>query len=138
MKLQANALTKQFRSAFLNTKSHVTTCQMYIKRYFAMSWLKTLKKKKKQLEDNLNQIGYLISQHNSEANDFKREFATQKLAKPLEHLGTYEEYEIKKINNGEKTNAPVLQKITADLERLLEENRALQNELKNREARTGK
>ena len=138
LRCQANALTKQFRKAFLNTKSHVTTCQMFIKRYLAMSWFKTLKNKKQQLEDNLNQISYLINQHNNEADDFKKQFADQKVAKPLEYLGTFEEYEINKIQKGDQTNAPVLEKIVNELERLLQENKTLQNELKRKELDPGK
>lgn len=124
MKCQANVLTRQFRTAFLNTKSHVTSAQMFIKRYLAMKWFKNLQNKKKQLDENLDQINFLINRHNMEAHDFKNQIKG--------YAGTYEGYEVTEVKKRDKED-PVLENVTKELQRLLEENRCLQNELRKRD-----
>ena len=117
-------MTKQFKRAFMKTKSHVSVCQMYVKRYLAMRWFHDLRNKKKQLDKNLEQINSLINHHNSEASLFKGAIK--------DYGSAYEGYLVDKVQKRIK-GEPGMSKVTDDLKRLLEENRALQHELKAKE-----
>ena len=107
-----------------------------LNRFLAMKWMRDLRTKKRQLEENLDQINSLIQRHNYEAFQFKSQISKSLWLINnfiLEDYGRlYEGYELDEVKKRNKDD-PVLSKVTKDLELLLEENRQLHNELKRRE-----
>jgi len=123
MRCQANVLTKQFRKAFLNTRENVVTCQMFIKRNLAMKWFNNLRNKKRKLDDNLAQINQLIGRHNNEAHNYKEETNLYKNA--------YQGYEVDELKR--KDDEPVVGNVNQELKKLLQENKILHEQLRQKE-----
>ena len=43
-----------------------------------------------------------------EAGDFKTKFKTNEISKPYKHLGTFQDYEMNKVEKGNGTSMPML------------------------------
>jgi len=83
MRCQANVLARQSRRAYTKMKIDTMMAQAMIRRYLAMSWYHQLKKKRFELESDLENINSMISKYNQESQMFQNQFSTKKVGAPL-------------------------------------------------------
>ena len=86
MRCQANVLARQMRRAYLKMKIDTVMAQAMIRRYLAMSWYHQLKKKRFELESDLENINSMISKYNQESQMFQNQFSTKKIGAPLQQF----------------------------------------------------
>lgn len=67
-------------------KSDVTIAQEYIKRFHAMLWYKRIKESKESLENHIESINQMINKFNTDANQFKSQFASKEITSKIEIL----------------------------------------------------
>ena len=93
-----------------------------------MLWYKRIKEQKEQLENNIENINDMITKFNMDASQFKNNFSGKEISKPLEYLNNFEQYELVKGKKGmpEASHVPRLHQLNNEYERLLEENKRLQ------------
>jgi hypothetical protein len=96
LRCQGNVLARQCRRAFLKMRSDVIRAQTYIRRFLATQWYENLKRKKYELENDVEGIAEMIAKYNNDADQFRSKFTFKKISAPYSHLKSYEDFEIQR------------------------------------------
>ena len=111
MRCQANVLARQMKRAYTKMKIDTVMAQAMIRRYLAMSWYHQLKKKRFELERDLENINSMISKYNQESQMFQNQFSTKKVGAPLQQFGQRQgrgdDYDEREVRGGYRNQQPV-------------------------------